>query len=163
MTPIAYVVQLFLYLYFWQAFLTEVVLFYKQPIRGSVGFVWANRSKALTRGGRKVRLIDLPILIRSSDFIGRYNRSMSSSNFCIGRLCRFVLISDSLIVRSCFLVLSSDFCIVRLCRRVLSKKIALPILFLLIIWYLFLSKGRVNPSNIELFSLFCSANDTKKS
>jgi hypothetical protein len=67
-------------------------------------------------------LIDLPILIRSSDFIGRYNRLMSSSDFCIGRLCRFVLSSDSLIVRSCFLVLSSDFCIVRLCRPVLSKK-----------------------------------------
>ncbi len=39
MTPIAYVVRLFLYLYFRQAFLIEVVLFYKQPIRGSVGFV----------------------------------------------------------------------------------------------------------------------------
>ncbi len=48
MTPIAFVVRLFLYLYSRQAFLTEVVLFYKQPIRGSVGFVWANRSKALT-------------------------------------------------------------------------------------------------------------------
>ncbi len=48
MTPIAYVVHLFLYLYSRQAFLTEVVLFYKQPIRGSVGFVQANRSKALT-------------------------------------------------------------------------------------------------------------------
>jgi hypothetical protein len=43
------------------------------------------------RGGRKVRLINLPIPIRSSDFIGRYNRLMSSSDFCIGRLCRFVL------------------------------------------------------------------------
>ncbi len=31
-----------------QAFLTEVVSFNKQPIRGSVGFAWANRSKALT-------------------------------------------------------------------------------------------------------------------
>ncbi len=39
MTPIAYVVVLFLYLYSRQAFLTEVVSFYKQPIRGSVGFV----------------------------------------------------------------------------------------------------------------------------
>jgi hypothetical protein len=39
MTPIAYVVWLFLYLYSRQAFLTEVVLFYKQPIRGNVGFV----------------------------------------------------------------------------------------------------------------------------
>jgi hypothetical protein len=63
------------------------------------------------RGGRKVRLIDIPIPIRSSDCIGRYNRLMSSSDFCIGRRCRFVLSSDSLIVRSCFLVLSSDFCI----------------------------------------------------
>ncbi len=57
------------------------------------------------RGGRKVRLIDIPIPIRSSDCIGRYNRLMSSSDFWIGRLCRFVLSSDSLIVRSCFLVL----------------------------------------------------------
>ncbi len=48
MTPIAYVIRLFLYLYSRQAFLTEVVVFYKQPIRGSVGFVKANRSKALT-------------------------------------------------------------------------------------------------------------------
>ncbi len=39
MTPIAYVVRLFLYLYSQQAFLTEVVAFYKQPIRGSIGFV----------------------------------------------------------------------------------------------------------------------------
>ncbi len=41
MTPIAYVsvVWLFLYLYSRQAFLTEVVSFYKQPIRRSVGFV----------------------------------------------------------------------------------------------------------------------------
>ncbi len=39
MTPIAYVVRLFFYLYSRQAFLTEVVLFYKQPIRGSVDFV----------------------------------------------------------------------------------------------------------------------------
>ncbi len=39
MTPIAYVVRLFLYLYSRQAFLTVVVLFYKQPIRGSIGFV----------------------------------------------------------------------------------------------------------------------------
>jgi hypothetical protein len=39
MTPIAYVVRLFLYLYSRQAFLPEVVAFYKQPIRGSVGFV----------------------------------------------------------------------------------------------------------------------------
>ncbi len=46
--PIAYVIQLFLYLYFQQAFLTEVVLFYKHPVKGSVGFVEANRSKALT-------------------------------------------------------------------------------------------------------------------
>ncbi len=81
-----------------------------------------------SRGGRKVRLIYLPIPIRSSDCIGRYNRLMPSSDFCIGRLYRFVLSSDSLIDRSCFLVLSSDFCIVRLCRTVLSKKIALPIL-----------------------------------
>ncbi len=76
----------------------------------------------ICRGGRKVRLIDLSIPIRSSDFIGRYNRLMSSSDFCIGRLCRFVLSSDSLIGQSCFLVLSSDFCIWRLCRPVLSKK-----------------------------------------
>jgi hypothetical protein len=75
----------------------------------------------VSRGGRKVRLIDFPIPIRSSDCIGRYNRFMSSSNFCIGRLCRFVLSSDSLIVRSCFLVSSSDFCIGRLCRFVLSS------------------------------------------
>ena len=36
MTPIAYVFRLFLYLYSRQAFLTEVVLFYKQTIRGSI-------------------------------------------------------------------------------------------------------------------------------
>jgi hypothetical protein len=48
MTPIASVVRLFLYLYSRQAFLTEIVSFYKQPIRGRVGFVKANRSKALT-------------------------------------------------------------------------------------------------------------------
>jgi hypothetical protein len=89
--------------------------------------------KGFTRGGRKVRLIDFPIPIRSSDCIGRYNRLMLSSDFCIGRLCRFVLSSDSSIGRSCFLVLSSDFCIWRLCRPVLSKEIALPILYLLII------------------------------
>ncbi len=86
-------------------------------------YTYYNPSTCISRGGRKVRLIDLPIPIRSSDFIGRYNRLMSSSDFCIGRLCRFVLSSDSLIVRSCFLVLSSDFCIVRLCRPVLSKKL----------------------------------------
>ncbi len=63
-----------------------------------------------TRGGRKVRVIDLPIPIRSSDCIGGYNRLMSSSDFCIGRLCRSILSSDSFINRSCFLVLSSDFC-----------------------------------------------------
>jgi hypothetical protein len=74
-----------------------------------------------TRGGRKVRLIDLPIPIRSSDCIGRYNRLMPSSDFWIGRLCRFVLSSDSLIVRSCFLVLSSDFWIGWLCRFDLSS------------------------------------------
>ncbi len=73
------------------------------------------------RGGRKVRLIDFPIPIRSSDCIGRYNRYMTSSDFCIGRLYRFVLSSDSLIIRSCFLVSSSDFCIGRLCRFVLSS------------------------------------------
>ncbi len=39
MTPIANVVRLFLYLYSRQAFLTEVASFYKQPIRGSLGFV----------------------------------------------------------------------------------------------------------------------------
>ncbi len=39
MTPIAYVVGLFLYLYSRQVSLTEVVAFYKQPVRGSVGFV----------------------------------------------------------------------------------------------------------------------------
>jgi hypothetical protein len=76
---------------------------------------------SVSRGGRKVRLIDLPIPIRSSDCIGRYNRLMPSSDFCIGRLYRFVLSSNSLIVRSCFLVLSSDFCIGRLCRFVLSS------------------------------------------
>ena len=78
-------------------------------------------TQAVTRGGRKVRLIDFPIPIRSSDCIGRYNRLMPSSDFCIGRLYRFVLSSDFLIVRSCFLVLSSDFCIVRLYRPVLSN------------------------------------------
>jgi hypothetical protein len=77
--------------------------------------------RLISRGGRKVRLIDFPIPIRSSDCIGRYNRLMPSSDFCIGRLYRFVLSSDSLIVRSCFLVLSSDFCIGRLCRFVLSS------------------------------------------
>jgi hypothetical protein len=46
--PRAYVIRLFLYLYPRQAFLTKVVSFYKQPIRGSIGFVEANRSKALT-------------------------------------------------------------------------------------------------------------------
>jgi hypothetical protein len=51
MTPIAYVIRLFLYLYSRQAFLTEAVLFYKEPIRGSVDFVSANRSKALTNIG----------------------------------------------------------------------------------------------------------------
>ncbi len=51
MTPIAYVIRLFLYPYSWQAFLTEAGLFYKEPIRGSVGFVSANRSKALTNIG----------------------------------------------------------------------------------------------------------------
>ncbi len=73
------------------------------------------------RGGRKVRLIDLPIPIRSSDCIWRYNWLMPSSDFCIGRLYRFVLSSDSLIDWSCFLVLSSDFCNWRLCRSVLSS------------------------------------------
>ncbi len=48
MTPIAYVVRLFLYLYSRQAFLTEVMSFYNQPIRGSFGFVSANWSKVLT-------------------------------------------------------------------------------------------------------------------
>ncbi len=95
------------------------------------------------------RLANGPI-DRSSDCIGRYNRLMSSSDFCIGRLCpsilcsesfidwscflvlklrflhrrlcRSVLSSDSFINRSCFMVLSSDFCIVRLIRPVLSKK-----------------------------------------
>ncbi len=38
-TPIAYVIQLILYLYSRQAFLTKIVSFYKQPIRGSVRFV----------------------------------------------------------------------------------------------------------------------------
>jgi hypothetical protein len=74
------------------------------------------------RGGWKVRLIDLPIPIRSSDCIGWNNRLMSSSDFCISRFCQFVLSSASLIDRSCFLVLSSDFCIWRLCRSVLSSK-----------------------------------------
>ncbi len=81
------------------------------------------QSLGISRGGRKVQLIDLPIPIWSSDCIGRYNRLMSSSDFCISRLCRFVLSSDSFIDRSCFLVLSSDFCIWRLCRPVLSKKL----------------------------------------
>ncbi len=84
--------------------------------------IWWDILYCICRGGRKVRLIDLPIPIRSSDFIGQYNRLMLSSDFfCIGRLCRFVLSSDSLIDRSCFLDLSSDFCICRLCRPVLSK------------------------------------------
>jgi hypothetical protein len=51
MTPIACVIRLFLYLYSRQAFLSEAVLFYKEPIRGSVGFVSANRSKVLTNIG----------------------------------------------------------------------------------------------------------------
>jgi hypothetical protein len=51
MTPIAYVIRVFLYLYSRQAFLTEAVLFYKEPIKGSVSFVSANRSKALTNIG----------------------------------------------------------------------------------------------------------------
>ncbi len=88
-------------------------------------FQFCNSSCSLnvltTRGGRKVRLIDLPIPIRSSDCIGRYNRLMSSFHFCISRLCQFVLSYDSLIDRSCFLVLSSDFCIWRLCQSVLSS------------------------------------------
>ncbi len=86
-------------------------------------FIWGKSSDQSHshRGGRKVRLIDFPIPIRSSDCIGRYNRLMPSSDFCIGRLCRFILSSDFLIVRSCFLVLSSDFCIVRLYRPVLSN------------------------------------------
>jgi hypothetical protein len=74
-----------------------------------------------SRGGRKVRLIDLPIPIRSSDCISRYNQSMTSSDLCIGRLCRSILSSDSFIDRSCFLVLSFDFCIGRLCRSVSSS------------------------------------------
>ncbi len=56
MTPIAYVIRLFLYLYPRQAFLTEAVLFYKEPIRGSVGFVSANKSKALTNIGAQGEL-----------------------------------------------------------------------------------------------------------
>jgi hypothetical protein len=58
MTPIAYVIRLLLYLYCRQAFLSEVVWFYKQPIRGSVGFVSANRSKSLTniQAGRTATL-----------------------------------------------------------------------------------------------------------
>ncbi len=73
------------------------------------------------RDGRKVRLIDLPIPIRSSDCIIRYNRLMSSSDFCIDRLYRSILSSDSFIHQSCFLVSSSDFCIGRLCWSVLSS------------------------------------------
>jgi hypothetical protein len=75
----------------------------------------------IRRDGRKVRLIDFPIPIRSSDCIGRYNRSMASSDFCIDRLCRSILSSDSFIHRSCFLVSSSDFCIRRFCRSLLSS------------------------------------------
>ncbi len=105
----------------------EYVLQRENQCCGSVTFWYGVaqlevRWLAVSRGGRKVRSIDLPILIRSSDFIRQYNRLMSSSDFCIGQLCRFFLSSDFLIVRSCFLVLSSDFCIVRLCRPVLSKK-----------------------------------------
>jgi hypothetical protein len=85
--------------------------------------------EAVGRGGRKVRLIDFPIPIRSSDCIGRYNRLMPSSDFCIGRLYRFVLSSDFLIIRSCFLVLSSDFCIGRLRRFVEFRFFNRPILF----------------------------------
>ncbi len=51
MMTIVFVIRLFLYLYSRQAFLTEAVLFYKQPIRGSIGFVSANRSKAPTNIG----------------------------------------------------------------------------------------------------------------
>ncbi len=47
-TPIACVIRLILYMNFRQAFLTNVVSFYEQPIRGSVCFVRANRSKGLT-------------------------------------------------------------------------------------------------------------------
>jgi hypothetical protein len=56
--PIAYVIRLFFYLYSQQAFLPEVMSSYKQPIRGSVGFVKANRSKALTniRAPEKLQL-----------------------------------------------------------------------------------------------------------
>jgi hypothetical protein len=98
---------------------------------------------------------DLPIL--SDDTNGRFQVLI----IVIGRLCQFVLSSNSLIVRSCFLVLSSDFCIVRLCRPVLVKNRFTDTLFVdnLISFSL---QGRVNTSNIELFSLFCSANDTKK-
>jgi hypothetical protein len=43
-------------------------------------------------GGRKVRLIDLPIPIRSSDCIDRYNWFISSSNFGISTFdCTFFL------------------------------------------------------------------------
>ncbi len=44
----ASVMRLILYLNFRQAFLTNVMPFYEQPIRGSVCFLRANRSKALT-------------------------------------------------------------------------------------------------------------------
>jgi hypothetical protein len=47
-TPTAYVVRLILYLNSRQAFLTNAVSFYEEPIRGSVYFVWANSSRALT-------------------------------------------------------------------------------------------------------------------
>ncbi len=73
------------------------------------------------RGGRKVRLIDLLMPIRSFVCIGRYNRSMSSSDFCIGRLCQSILSSNSFIDRSCFLVLSSYFCIGQLWQSILSS------------------------------------------
>jgi hypothetical protein len=49
-------------------------------------FVYCGRmSPLVSRDGLKVRLIDFPIPIRSSDCIGRYNRSMASSDFCIDR------------------------------------------------------------------------------
>jgi hypothetical protein len=49
--PIAYVVQLILYLGSRQAFRSNAVPFYEQPIRGIICFVRANRSKALNTWG----------------------------------------------------------------------------------------------------------------
>ncbi len=57
MTPIAYVIRLFLYLYSRQAFLTKVVSFYKQPIRGSVDFVYREKYPCTGRTATLCRIV----------------------------------------------------------------------------------------------------------